>query len=88
MFGTLDIYTNHFSNFISRPTFITPIVIEKYILESDWDNDGIINDVVDIADNNVIADQEDLEKSFDRWRDGIVGVTAICLLYTSPSPRD
>ena len=77
MFGTLDIYTNHFSNFISRPTFITPIVINKYTLESDWDGDGIINNVVDIADDNIIADQEDYDISFDKWRDEIVGVTAM-----------
>ena len=77
MFGTLDIFTNHFSNFISRPTFISPIVINKYVLESDWDGDGIINNVVDIANDNFIADQEDYDISFDKWVDNIVGVTAM-----------
>jgi outer membrane receptor protein involved in Fe transport len=86
MFGTLDIFTNHFNNFISRPTFISPIVVNKYILESDWDNDGIINDVVDIANNNLIADQEDYDISFDKWRDNIVGVTAMDTIKGSAPP--
>ena len=86
MFGTLDIFTNHFSNFISRPTFISPIVVNKHILESDWDGDGIINDVVAIANNNEIADQEDYDISFDKWRDNIVGVTAMDTIKGSAPP--
>ncbi|GIS73282.1 MAG: hypothetical protein CM1200mP10_28590 [Candidatus Neomarinimicrobiota bacterium] len=86
MFGTLDIFKNHFSNFISRPTFISPIVVNNYILESDWDNDGIVNDVVDIADHNLFADQEDYDRSFDLWRDNIVGVTAMDTIKGSAPP--
>ncbi|SVA15197.1 uncharacterized protein METZ01_LOCUS68051 [marine metagenome] len=77
IFGTLDIYTNHFGNFISRPTFITPIVINKSVLETDWNGDGIINNVVDITDNNIIADPADYDKSFEKWVDNIEGVTAM-----------
>ena len=77
MFGTLDIFTNHFANFISRPTFITPIIINKSVLETDWNGDGITNDVVNVADNNIIADAEDYDESFNKWRDNIEGVAAM-----------
>ena len=77
MFGTLDIFTNHFANFISRPTFITPIIINKSVLETDWNGDGLVNNVVDVADNNIIADAEDYDESFNKWRDNIEGVAAM-----------
>ena len=77
MFGTLDLFTNHFSNFISRPTFITPIIINKSVLETDWNGDGITNDIVNVTDNNIIADAEDYDESFNKWRDNIEGVAAM-----------
>ena len=77
MFGTLDLFTNHFSNFISRPTFITPIIINKSVLETDWNGDGITNDIVNVTDNNIIADTEDYDESFNKWRDNIEGVAAL-----------
>ncbi len=85
LFGTLDLYTSHYSSFVSPVTFITPIVVEKTVLETDYDGDGIINTIEDISDNN-INDQEDYEESFNHWRGGIKGVTAMDTIpgYTPP----
>ena len=84
-FGTLDVYTSHYSSFVSPVTFITPIVVEKTVLEQDYDGDGLINTIEDIADNNII-DQEDYDESFDNWRGGLKGVTAMDTItgYTPP----
>lgn len=76
LYGTLDIFTNHYNSFVSPTTFITPIVIKRSVLETDWDGDSVVNQVVDVA-NNIIADREDYDKSFKYWRDNIVGVAAI-----------
>ena len=76
MFGTLDIYTSHYSSFVSPVTFITPIVIDKNVLETDYNGDTRINTIEDIA-NNSIVDQEDYEESFNHWRGAIQGVTAM-----------
>ncbi|MFL2982826.1 MAG: TonB-dependent receptor domain-containing protein [Candidatus Neomarinimicrobiota bacterium] len=85
LFGTLDVYTSHYSSFVSPVTFITPIVIEKSVLEQDYDGDGLINTIEDIADNNII-DQEDYDESFNNWRGGLQGVTAMDTItgYTPP----
>ena len=33
---------------------------------TDWNGDGITNDVVNVADNNIIADAEDYDESFNK----------------------
>ncbi|MBT3216583.1 MAG: TonB-dependent receptor [Candidatus Marinimicrobia bacterium] len=76
LFGTLDIYTSHFSSFVSPVTFITPIVIEKSILERDYDGDGLNNTIDELEKNNII-DQDDYDESFNHWRGGIQGITAM-----------
>ena len=85
LFGTLDIYTSNYSSFVSPVTFITPIVIEKSVLETDYDNDGSINRIEDIVDNNII-DSDDYDESFNHWRNGLEGVTAMDTFpgYTPP----
>jgi outer membrane receptor protein involved in Fe transport len=83
MFGTLDLYTSHYSSFVSPATFITPIIIEKSVLETDYNGDGIINSITDI-DNEEIADEDDYDESFNHWRDGIIGVTAADTTENSP----
>ena len=85
LFGTLDVYTSHYSSFVSPVTFITPIVIEKSVLETDYNGDGIINKIEDISNNDII-DQEDYDESFDHWRGGLKGVTAMDTIpgYTPP----
>ena len=75
-FGTFDIYTSHYSSFVSPVTFITPIVIEKSVLETDYDGDGNINTIDNIS-NNVINDRDDYDESFSHWRGGLQGVTAM-----------
>ena len=76
LFGTLDIYTSNYSSFVSPVTFITPIVVEKSVLETDYNNDGSINRIEDIVDNNII-DSDDYDESFNHWRNGLEGVTAM-----------
>ena len=85
LFGTLDVYTSHYSSFVSPVTFITPIVIEKSVLETDYDGDGTINTIEDIS-NNDISDREDYDESFNHWRGAIQGVTAMDTIpgYTPP----
>ena len=85
MFGTLDLYASHYNSFVSPVTFITPIVIEKKVLETDYNNDGIVNTINDL-NNNIITDQDDYDESFDNWRDAIQGVTAMKMIpgYTPP----
>ena len=39
LFGTFDLYTSNYSSFVSPVTFITPIVVEKSVLETDYDGD-------------------------------------------------
>jgi len=85
IFGTLDLYTSHYSSFVSPVTFITPIVIEKSVLETDYDGDSLMNTIDDIA-NNIIVDQEDYDESFNHWRGAIEGVIAMDTIpgYTPP----
>ncbi len=85
MFGTLDIYTSNYSSFVSPVTFITPIVIEKSVLETDYNDDGEINRIEDIVGNNII-DKDDYDESFNHWRNGLEGVTAMDTIpgYTPP----
>ena len=75
-YGTLDIYTSHYSSFISPVTFVTPIVVDIGVLETDYNNDGIINRIDDL-ENKVINDEEDYEESFNNVRAGLQGVTAM-----------
>jgi len=72
LYGTVDLFLNHYDSFISSISFITPLVLEKEALSTDWNGDGIKND-----DPNEILDQQDLETSFDHWRDYIDGLTAL-----------
>ena len=85
IFGTLDIYTSNYSSFVSPVTFITPIVVEKSVLETDYDGDGVINRIEDVVNNN-IDDNGDYEESFNHWRNYIEGVTAMDTIpgYTPP----
>ena len=73
---------------MSPVTFITPIVINKSVLETDYDGDSLINRIDDLVDNNIIADQDDYDSSFVHWRDYsmIHGVTALDTTpgYTPP----
>ena len=85
LFGTFDLYTSNYSSFVSPVTFITPIVVEKSVLETDYDGDGIVNRIEDIVDNN-ISDDNDYDESFNHWRNYIEGVTAMDTIpgYTPP----
>ena len=85
MFGTIDVYTSNYSSFVSPVTFITPIVVEKAVLETDYNNDGNINRIENII-NNIIDDQYDYDESFNHWRNYIEGVTAMDTTpgYTPP----
>jgi len=85
LFGTLDIYTSNYSSFVSPVTFITPIVIEKSVLETDYNNDGSVNRIEDIVENNIV-DPDDYDESFNHWRNGLEGVTAMDTFpgYTPP----
>ena len=85
LFGTFDLYTSNYSSFVSPVTFITPIVVEKSVLETDYDGDGIVNRIEDVVDNN-ISDNSDYDESFNHWRNYIEGVTAMDTIpgYTPP----
>ena len=75
IFGTLDVYTSHYTSFVSGATFISPLVLRKSILTDDYNQNGITN--IDGADGQVIInDQEDYDEALDFWRQGLVGVTA------------
>ena len=74
--ATLDIFKSNYSSFISPVTFVTPIVVKKNVLETDYNNDGILNTIEDL-DNDIINDREDYNESFNNWRNGIRGVTSI-----------
>jgi len=71
MFATLDLYTSHYSSFISGATFITPIILERdRVYEKDWNENGIINDL-DSLEYDVIPDPEDYDLALDNWRQGL-----------------
>ena len=75
IFGTLDVYTSHYSSFVSGATFISPLVLRKSILTDDYNQNGITN--IDGADGQIIInDQEDYDEALDFWRQGLVGVTS------------
>ena len=60
IFGTLDLYTSHYTSFVSGATFISPLVLRKSILTDDYNQNGITN--IDGADGQVIInDQEDYD---------------------------
>ena len=76
IFGTIDIYTSHYSSFVSGATFITPILVDRTILTDDYNGDGLTN----YADPNgdvIIDDQNDYDHALDIWRQGLQGVAAI-----------
>ena len=75
VFGTLDVYTSHYSSFVSGATFISPLVLRKSILTDDYNQNGITN--IDGVDGQIIInDQEDYDEALDFWRQGLVGVTS------------
>ena len=75
IFGTLDVYTSHYSSFVSGATFISPLVLRKSILTDDYNQNGITN--IDGVDGQIIInDQEDYDEALDFWRQGLVGVTS------------
>lgn len=71
MFATLDLYTSHYSSFISGATFITPIILERdRVYEKDWNENGIINNL-DSLEYDVIPDPEDYDLALDNWTQGL-----------------
>ena len=72
LYGTLDIFGSHYNSFVSSITFITPIVVKKEVLTTDWNGDGIKNE-----DPNNIIDEGDLDLAYDHWREFIDGVAAL-----------
>ena len=52
------------------------IVIEKSVLETDYDGDSLMNTIEDLENNNII-DQDDYDEAFNHWRSNIQGVTAM-----------
>ena len=76
IFGTLDLYTSHYSSFVSGATFITPLVIKKSIITDDYNQNGVTN--IDGEDGTItINDQEDYDEALDQWRQGLEGVASI-----------
>jgi len=76
IFGTFDLYTSHYSSFVSGATFITPLLVEKEILTDDYNEDGI-NNYADQDGNVIVDDQDDYDHALDIWRQGLAGVAAI-----------
>ena len=85
MFGTLDLYTSHYSSFVSPVTFITPIVIDKSVLETDYNGDSLMNTMNDLENDNII-DRDDYDEAFNHWSSNIQGVVAMDTIpgYTPP----
>ena len=75
-FATLDIYTSHYSSFVSGATFITPIILNKSILSTDYNDNSIVNEFDDDGYLE-ITDQEDYDSSLVIWRTGLRGVAAL-----------
>lgn len=76
LFGTLDLFTSHYNSFVSPITFISPIVINKSALETDYNDNGITNRIEDVI-QQIIADKEDYDESFDHIRSNLAGVAAL-----------
>ena len=76
IFGTVDLYTSHYSSFVSGATFITPLTVKKSILTDDYNGDGITN-TTDVDGNVNISDQGDYDHALEIWRQGLEGVAAI-----------
>ena len=76
IYGTLDLYTSHYSSFVSGATFITPLVIKRSILTNDHNEDSITNTLNDDGSVN-INDQDDYDHALDIWLQGLEGVSAI-----------
>ena len=76
IFGTFDLYTSHYSSFVSGATFITPLLVDRTILTDDYNEDGI-NNYADQDGNVIVKDQDDYDHALDIWRQGLEGVAAI-----------
>ena len=72
IYGTMDIFRSNYSSFVSAITFITPIVLDKEVLTTDYNNNGIINE-----DPDNIQDEEDLDESFDVWLTHLEGISSM-----------
>ena len=68
----MDIFRSNYSSFVSAITFITPIVLDKEVLTTDYNNNGIINE-----DPDNIQDEEDLDESFDVWLTHLEGISSM-----------
>ena len=76
IYGTFDLYTSHYSSFVSGATFITPLVIRRSILTNDHNENSITNTLNDDGSVN-INDQHDYDHALDIWLQGLEGVSAI-----------
>jgi outer membrane receptor protein involved in Fe transport len=76
IFGTVDLYSSHYTSFVSGATFITPIVVLKSILTDDYNDDGQTN-FTNIDGYVTINDQDDYDHALEIWRQGLKGVAAI-----------
>ena len=72
IYATLDVFRSNYSSFVSAITFITPIVLSKEVITTDYNQNGLINE-----DPDNIVDEEDLDYSYDIWTSYIDGVSAI-----------
>ncbi len=72
IYGTVDIFRSNYSSFVSAITFITPIVLDKEVLMTDFNGNGIIN-----TDPDDIQDEEDLDESFDTWLTYLEGIASM-----------
>ena len=79
LFGTLDLYTSHYSSFVSPVTFITPLVIEKSVLETDYDGDGCKDESEDVDDDN-----DGVEDALDEC--SAENPSKITVIRTCPAP--
>ena len=72
IYGTVDIFRSNYSSFVSAITFITPIILDKEVLMTDFNGNGVIN-----TDPDDIQDDEDLDESFDTWLTYLKGVASM-----------
>ena len=74
LYGTLDIFRSHYNSFVSAITFITPVIVNKTLLTTDYNGDGIVN-----SDPEHIVDQDDLEEARRNWTNDayLVGIAAL-----------
>ena len=72
IYGTMDIFRSNYSSFVSAITFITPIVLDKEVLTTDYNGNGVINE-----DPDNILDEDDLDESFDVWLTHLEGISSM-----------